>query len=175
MESSLGDGIFNGTLYLDSDGSIAVGTDSNVQVAQAGEFRTLEYSQRLSANCRCALAVRSHSEGRSLLGACAEGGASAISRPSDQIVPGALADLVELDGDHANSQGLAGDGILDAWIVAEGRGMVRTVWSAGRKLVRAEFISEEMKSRASIARSTDFIEMQFEQPRHGCDVPRELC
>lgn len=34
MESSLGDGIFNGTLYLDSDGSIAVGTDSNAQVAQ---------------------------------------------------------------------------------------------------------------------------------------------
>lgn len=38
-----------------------------------------------------------------------------------------------------------------------------------------EFISEEMKSRASIARLADFLEMQFEQPRRGCDVPRELC
>lgn len=75
MESNLVDKIFNGTLYLDSSGSIAVDTDSNAQVAQVGEFRTLEYSQRLSANCRSALAVRSHSVGRSLLGACAEGGA----------------------------------------------------------------------------------------------------
>ena len=135
-ESNLGDGIFNGTLYLDSGGSIAIGTDSNVQVAQAGEFRTLEYSQRLSTNRRSALAVRSPSVGRSLIEACAEGGARAISRPSGQIAPGALADLVELDGDHANLQGLAGDRILDAWIFAEGSGMVRTVWSAGRKLVR---------------------------------------
>ena len=135
-ESNLGDGIFNGTMYLDSGGGIAVGTDSNVQVTQAGEFRTLEYSQRLSANRRSALAVRGSSVGRSLLEACAEGGARAISRPSGQIVPGVLADLVELDGNHANLQGLAGDRILDAWIFAEGHGMVRTVWSAGRKLVR---------------------------------------
>ena len=135
-ESNLGDGIFNGIKYFGSGGSIAVGTDSNVQVTQAGEFRTLEYSQRLSANCRSALAVRSPSTGRSLLEACAEGGARAIGRHSGSIAPGMLADLVELDGDHANLQELAGDRILDAWIFAEKHGMVRAAWSAGRKLVR---------------------------------------
>ena len=83
--------------------------------------------------------------------------------------------MVELDGDHANLQGLAGDRILDAWIVAEGRGMVRTVWSAGRKLVRDGIHIRRNEIEGEYRRVSGFLRDAIEQPRHGCDVPRELC
>ncbi len=135
-ESNLGDGVFDGIRFLRAGGSIGVGTDSNVRVSQTGEYRSLEYSQRLTRQCRSALAIGSASTGRAVFDACAKGGAKAIGRPCGSIAAGMLADLVELDGGSADLEGLEGDAILDAWIFAGRRSMVRTVWSAGRKVVR---------------------------------------
>lgn len=135
-ESNLGDGVFNGIRFLRAGGSIGVGTDSNVRVSQTEEYRSLEYSQRLTHRCRSALAIGSASTGRAVFDACAEGGAKAIGRPCGLIAAGMLADLVELDGGSVDLEGLEGDAILDAWIFAGRRRMVRTVWSAGRKVVR---------------------------------------
>ena len=65
-ESSLGDGIFNGTQYLSASGSIGVGSDSNVHISLWDELKTLEYSQRLRDKKRAILATPDHSTGRRL-------------------------------------------------------------------------------------------------------------
>src|SRR5690606_13118133 len=46
-EASLGDGIFNGTIWREAGGRLGFGSDSNVRISLTEELRTLEYSQRL--------------------------------------------------------------------------------------------------------------------------------
>ncbi|WP_412509478.1 formimidoylglutamate deiminase, partial [Roseovarius sp. SYSU LYC5161] len=74
-ESSLGDGIFDGVLWLGADGRLAVGSDSNIRISLSEELRTLEYSQRLRDRCRAALATPDRSTGRRLYEAVCHGGA----------------------------------------------------------------------------------------------------
>ena len=135
-ESNLGDGIFNGRELLRHGGSFGVGTDSNVRISLTGELRTLEYSQRLKHRARATLAMDHESPGRELLESACRGGALACRRNGGRIGAGALADLIELDGDGIELAGLKGDQVLDAWIFASGRNPVRNVWSAGRRMVR---------------------------------------
>src|SRR5262249_21716501 len=46
-EANLGDGIFNGSTYLEAGGVWGVGSDSNIQIDVPAELRQLEYGQRL--------------------------------------------------------------------------------------------------------------------------------
>ncbi|MEY8837697.1 formimidoylglutamate deiminase, partial [Cribrihabitans sp. XS_ASV171] len=55
-ESSLGDGIFNGTDYAAAGGRFGVGSDSNIHIALFEELATLDYSQRLRDRSRAAMA-----------------------------------------------------------------------------------------------------------------------
>ncbi|RKT32130.1 formimidoylglutamate deiminase [Roseovarius halotolerans] len=135
-ESSLGDGIFDGVRWLNADGRIAVGSDSNIRIALSEELRTLEYSQRLRDRSRAALANAQASTGRRLFEAVCAGGARASGRDSGRIAPGALGDLVALDAGHVDLTGQSGDILLDCWIFAGNDAMVRDVWSAGRHLVQ---------------------------------------
>ena len=135
-ESNLGDGIFNGRSYVGQGGNYGVGTDSNVRISLAKELETLEYSQRLRHRARAALANAYASPARDLYESAALGGALACGRNSGEIAVGALADLVELDGDSIELSGLANDMILDAWTFAAPRNPVRNLWSAGRHVVR---------------------------------------
>lgn len=135
-ESNLGDGIFNGREHLRHGGTFGVGTDSNVRISLTGELRTLEYSQRLKHRARAALASHHESPGRELLETACRGGALACHRNGGRIGTGALADLIELDGDGIGLAGLRGNRILDAWIFAAGGSPVRNVWSAGRLVVQ---------------------------------------
>lgn len=135
-ESSLGDGIFDGVRWFDAGGRIAIGSDSNIRIALSEELRTLEYSQRLRDRSRAVLATPDASTGRRLYEAAARGGAAAAGRASGAIAPGLLADLVTLDGGHADLAGRRGDIILDSFIFAGDDGMVRDLWSAGRHVVR---------------------------------------
>ncbi len=136
-ESSLGDGIFDGVRWMNSVGAFGVGSDSNIRISLSEELRTLEYSQRLRDRSRAALARPDASTGRVLFEGAARGGAQAAARDSGVIAPGALADLMALDGDAVDLAGKNGDTILDAWIFAGDDRMVREVWSAGRHLVQA--------------------------------------
>ena len=135
-ESSLGDGIFDGTGWRAAGGRFGVGSDSNIRIALAEELRTLEYSQRLRDRARAVLAEPERSTGRVLFDAVAEGGAQAAGRASGAIARGMLADLVALDGAAVDLVGKRGDTVLDTWIFAGDDRMVRDVWSAGRHLVR---------------------------------------
>ncbi len=135
-ESSLGDGIFDGVNWMNHDGHIAIGSDSNIRISLSEELRTLEYSQRLRDHSRAALATANHSTGRSLFEAACTGGAKAAGRATGQIAPGLWADLLALDGEHIDLLGQTGDSLLDSYIFAGSDRMVRDVWSAGRHMVQ---------------------------------------
>ncbi|MCC6000720.1 MAG: formimidoylglutamate deiminase [Pararhodobacter sp.] len=135
-EASLGDGIFDAVGWRDAAGRFGVGSDSNIRISLTEELRSLEYSQRLRDRTRAVLAEPGRSTGRVLFDSATQGGAIAAGRDSGQIAPGRWADLVMLDGSTADLVGLRGDTILDTWIFAENRPLVRDVWAAGRHMVR---------------------------------------
>lgn len=135
-ESSLGDGIFNGTTYLGAGGAVGFGSDSNIHIALFDELKTLEYSQRLRDKSRAALATSGRSTGRVLFDAAAKGGAQAGGRDSGRIEVGALADLIGIDSDNEWLCNRRGDAALDTLVFGGGAGAcIRDVWSAGRHVV----------------------------------------
>ena len=134
-EASLGDGIFDGANHQAQGGRFGVGTDSNIRISLAEEFRMLEYSQRLRDRARAVLARPDGSTGRTLFEAAARGGAQAAMRDAGTLAPGRLADLVALDAEAADLTGKQGDTLLDSFIFAGGDGMITDVWSAGRHVV----------------------------------------
>lgn len=135
-EASLGDGVFDGVHWLEAGGSVAIGSDSNIRISLPEELRQLETTQRLRDLCRAALAGPGASTGRRLMDAAAHGGAVASGRGAGRIAEGEWADLLALDTTHVDLEGLSGDTLLDAFVVAGDRSMVRHVWSGGRHLVR---------------------------------------
>ena len=135
-EASLGDGIFNGTTFLGAGGTVAFGSDSNIQISLFDELRQLEYSQRLRDRSRAALATPDRSTGRVLFDAAASGGATAAGRACGRLEAGALADLIGLDDDNRWLCNRQGDAVLDSMIFGGGgQECVRDVWSAGRHVV----------------------------------------
>jgi formiminoglutamate deiminase len=135
-ESSLGDGIFNGTVWRDAGGRLGFGSDSNIRVALGEELRTLEYSQRLRDTARAILAEPGRSTGRVLYEAGLDGGATAAGRESGAIREGLWADLCAVARANPVMAGRDGDAMLDSLIFAGGDGLVSDVWAAGRHVVR---------------------------------------
>ncbi|QEU08064.1 formimidoylglutamate deiminase [Paracoccus yeei] len=134
-ESSLGDGIFNGTIWAGAGGRYGFGSDSNIRISLTEELRTLEYSQRLRDRARAVLAVPGRSTGRVIYDAGLDGGATAAGRDTGAIRPGLWADLAAVDLDNPVMAGRRGDQMLDSLIFAGQDGLVRDVWSAGRHVV----------------------------------------
>ena len=134
-ESSLGDGIFDGSRWLESGGKIAIGSDSNIRISLSEELRTLDYSQRLRDHSRAALATQDRSTGRRLFEAMNEGGAIAAGRQCGSIAAGYYADLMALDSENVHLAGKSGDMILDSYIFAGDDNLITDVWSAGRHRV----------------------------------------
>ncbi len=134
-EANLGDGIFDGARWMQAGGRYGIGSDSNVQISLTGEFRLLEYSQRLRDRGRAVLARPGQSTGRALWDGAVAGGAQAAGRASGGIRVGDWADLVALDMGAVDLDGRQGDDILDALIFARDDGVIRDTWSAGRRLV----------------------------------------
>lgn len=135
-ESSLGDGIFNGTTYLEQGGTFGFGSDSNIQISLFEELKTLEYSQRLRDLSRAALAGADRSTGRVLFDAAVKGGAQAGGRQSGAIRIGDWADLLALETDNQWLCNRHGDAQLDSLIFGGGgAACITEVWSAGRHVV----------------------------------------
>ncbi|WP_134678432.1 formimidoylglutamate deiminase [Paracoccus ravus] len=135
-ESSLGDGIFNGTTWAEAGGRYGFGSDSNIRISLAEELRTLEYSQRLRDRGRAILATPERSTGRVLYEAGLDGGATAAGRETGAIRAGLWADLCAVDLKTPVTFGREGDQLLDSLIFAGHDGLVREVWSAGRHVVQ---------------------------------------
>jgi formiminoglutamate deiminase len=135
-ESSLGDGIFNGTIWREAGGRLGFGSDSNIRISLVEELRTLEYSQRLRDTARAILAEPGRSTGRVLYEAGLDGGATAAGRETGAIRPGLWADLCAVSRANPVMAGRDGDALIDSLVFAGGDGLVRDVWAAGRHAVR---------------------------------------
>lgn len=136
-EANLGDGPFNGPVFLEHGGRFGVGSDSNVRIALGEELRSLEYSQRLRDMARNVMITGEGSVGTSLYLNAARGGAQALVRKAGTIEPGQLADLVAIDSNHPTLCALQGDQLLDGLCFAAPEGIVTDTWSAGRHMVQA--------------------------------------
>jgi formimidoylglutamate deiminase len=135
-EANLGDGAFNGPVYLKAKGEFGIGSDSNIRISLNEELRMLEYSQRQRDQARNVLAIDSGSTGKTLYLGAARGGAQALQRKAGKIAVGMLADLVAIDNDAPSLCGLGNDQLLDGLVFASGRDVVTDLWSAGRHVVR---------------------------------------
>jgi formiminoglutamate deiminase len=136
-ESSLGDGIFNGTDFHDAGGQFGIGSDSNIHIALWEELATLEYSQRLRDRSRAAMATPDRSTGRNLFEAATQAGAQAAGRQSGSISEGQFADLIAVSTDNEFLCNRSGDKLLDSLIFSgRGRTCISDVWSAGRHMVQ---------------------------------------
>ena len=134
-EANLGDGLFPAGDYLSAGGAFATGTDSNILIDAAGEFRMLEYGQRLHLERRSLLTIGAQaSVGRSLFDGALTGGAQAVGVECG-IRPGAPADFFSLDAGHPSLACRGGDDLIDGWIFASRAGAIDCVWRGGRKLV----------------------------------------
>jgi formimidoylglutamate deiminase len=135
-EANLGDGIFPAQAYANAGGRFGIGSDSHVSVSPVEELRLLEYGQRLSARRRTLLTREgSDSVGLALYQGAAQGGAQATGFDTGQLAPGARADLVVLDGEHAQLVGREGDALLDSHIFSGNRSVVRDVMVGGRWVI----------------------------------------
>lgn len=135
-EANLGDGIFNGSEFIEFGGEFGIGSDSHVLVGVADELRQLEYSQRLRHRARNVMAGREgYSTGRVLYEAALLGGTRALGEAKPGLVEGAPADMVSLDADHPALVGRSGDALLDAFVFSARSSIVDCVWRAGEKLV----------------------------------------
>ncbi|MCC4609381.1 formimidoylglutamate deiminase [Xanthomonas campestris pv. zinniae] len=135
-EANLGDGIFPMQVFAAAGGRFGVGSDSNVLIDAAEELRLLEYGQRLSVQARNVLAPADVSSGRWLYEQAGRGAAQALGIVVHGIQAGAAADLVELESTHPALLARDDDALLDSWIFAARAGAVRSVWRAGRAVVR---------------------------------------
>ena len=133
-EANLGDGIFDGQRYHLADGRIGIGSDSNIRISLTEELRLLEYTQRLNEKGRAIMATADRSTGRTLYDGAVRGGAQAAGRTCG-IAPGHWADLVALDLQGPDFQGVTQDAILDTFIFASDDRLITDLWSAGRHLV----------------------------------------
>lgn len=134
-EANLGDGIFNGAVYVAESGQFGIGSDSNIRISLPEELRTLEYSQRLRDRQRAVL-VDEGSVGHALYTKAAMGGAQALGRDAGEIAEGKLADLVAISRSHPTLCALSDDQLLDGLCFAAPDGLVTDLWSAGRHMVK---------------------------------------
>ena len=160
-EGSLGDGIFNGELFLEGKGRFGIGTDSNIQIDAPAELRQLEYSQRLKHRGRNLMTlVEGESTGLSLYTNALKGGAQALGGGIGAIEAGRRADIVVLNPEHPDLAGASGDMVLDVYIFSVGRALIdrviaggNTVVSGGRHHARDAIARKYRDTVARLARS----------------------
>jgi len=128
-EANLGDGLFPLRDYLDAGGRWGIGSDSHISVSPVEELRWLEYGQRLVTRRRnIAVGAATPSVGATLFaGVQASAAASTGFDASD--------DVVVLDADAPLLAGATPADVLDRWVFAGNRPLVREVQVAGRHVV----------------------------------------
>jgi len=149
-EANLGDGIFNGAQYAQANGRWGIGSDSHVGIDWREELRLYEYSQRLAHRQRNVLTdTGGNSVGGYLYRQALAGGARASGRPIAGLAAGQRADLLVLDGQHADLCGKRRDALLDSLIFAShGATPIRDVMSGGQWVVRDGRHAGEEKNAA---------------------------
>ncbi|WP_394001097.1 formimidoylglutamate deiminase [Luteimonas sp. WGS1318] len=128
-EANLGDGLFPLRDYLDAGGAWGIGSDSHVSISPVEELRWLEYGQRLVTRRRnIAVTPGAPSVGRSLLEGVMRSAAASTGFDTRN-------DHVVLDADAALLAGATEGDVLDRWIFAGNRPLVREVHVDGQARV----------------------------------------
>lgn len=135
-EADLGDGFFEGERFLQLGGRIAIGSDSNLRLSPCEELRLLEFGMRLRSGRRNVMTLNGEGCGNTLYTAAVAGGAAALGQPIGVIATGKRADLLELDTTHPMLCGVSKNDILERYVFAGGKSMIKTVFVAGRERVR---------------------------------------
>ena len=129
-EANLGDGLFPLREFLQAGGRWGIGSDSHVSVSPVEELRWLEYGQRLITRHRnIAVLPGSPSVGRTLLAGVLDSEADATGLAPDPQ------DAVWLDADAPALAGATTDDVVDRWLFAGNRPLVRAVRVGGREVV----------------------------------------
>lgn len=150
-EANLGDGIFNGVTYAAAGGVWGIGSDSHVSTSMREELRLYEYSQRLQHRQRNLLvADGGRSVGDYLYREALRGGAAASARPVAGLAVGQRADLLVLDGQHADLCSKQGDQLLDSLVFCNhAQTPIREVMAGGRWVIQnGQHKLQEQSSRA---------------------------
>jgi formimidoylglutamate deiminase len=135
-EANLGDGLFPLREWLDVGGGFGIGSDSHVSVSAVEELRWLEYGQRLRQLKRTiAVDRRVPSVGEFLWRGAVAGGAQACGRRIGALAPGHRADFIVLDDAAIEFAGRDLGRVLDTWVFASNRPLVRETWVGGRRVV----------------------------------------
>lgn len=154
-EANLGDGLFPASPYVEADGLLGIGSDSNVLIDAFEELRWLEYGQRLGTLRRNVFAAEpEESTGAALFGAAGRGGAQALGADFG-IAVGHSADLVSLDPEHPALTACPPGSRIDALVFAAGRGAIDRVWRHGAQVVSG---GRHVARAAITARYADTIE-----------------
>ena len=129
-EANLGDGLFPMREFLAANGRWGIGSDSHISVSPVEELRWLEYGQRLLSRHRNVIAdADSPSVGETLLRGVADSRASATGFDDGDD------EWLLLDADAPQFAGASRDEIVDRWIFAGNRPLVREVRIDGETLV----------------------------------------
>jgi len=149
-EANLGDGIFDFVPWFEMGGTWGIGGDSHVSVSPMEELRQLEYSQRLRLRVRNVASEEDRPDvAANLWNGAAQGGAQAIGQPVGAIVPGRRADLVVLDGEDVDFEGLAAAARLGVAMFSGSANRVRDVLVAGRPVIDNGAHPDEDYARAA--------------------------
>jgi formimidoylglutamate deiminase len=136
-EANLGDGLFPLAAFRAAGGHWGIGSDSHVSVSLVEELRWLEYGQRLFARRRNIVASQTQpSCGESLFTEALAGGARAAGLGDVRLQPGGVADLVVLDENAVELSGRSPERILDSFVFAGNRQLIRQVMANGTWCVR---------------------------------------
>lgn len=137
-EASLADGLFPLTAFHSIQGRWSIGTDANNRLDVAEELRVLAQGQRLRDGRREVLTASEETSrlGRLMFDSAAITGAQSIAQNSGTLVPGARADLVELDPESPVLVGHGTETVLDAWIFGGNGRDVRSVMVGGQWVVQ---------------------------------------
>jgi formimidoylglutamate deiminase len=138
-EANLGDGIFELVAFHEQGGRWGIGTDSNISVSVTDELRLLEYGQRLVHQRRDVLTApgksRDAQPGRIHFDTALAGGAQALGQPVGAIVQGRRADLIEIEPEAIVPLPSDLRTVIDQWVFACGKKVVRNVMVGGKWLV----------------------------------------
>jgi formimidoylglutamate deiminase len=128
-EANLGDGLFPLRDYLQAGGRWGIGSDSHVSVSPVEELRWLEYGQRLATRHRnIAVTAHSPSVGETLLRGVLDSAREATGFPYAD-------DEMLLDAEAPALAGATADDVVDRWLFAGNRPLVKQVRVAGREVV----------------------------------------
>jgi formimidoylglutamate deiminase len=153
-EANLGDGFFEAARFLNMNGRLCVGSDSQSTVNPAEELRWLEYQQRLRKKRRGVLAAKSESHiGTRLWREAAHSGARALGQPVGSIAVGCRADWLVLDAQHPSMAGASADAALDRLLFAGADKAIRDVMVGGRWVVKDWRHSADERLRADFDRT----------------------